>query len=246
MRRAAVAVADAVLGAACTGDRPAPEPDGIEGEARPVCEQVPGRGVEGFLLTRTREIRYPDRVALRKEYRDRSGRLLVYLLGVSGEVGEGAGPGTDVTLTSGAPARLRGRGANWTLTWAERFPCTQMSVVGNGFEREEFVALLEEADLLSADEPIPTSPREWVAVFDAARRIEALDPSQDELLDTAGRNIAVGQVECWTGLASEVGAGAGWYVAAVVAPTEEELDAAVARVGRELMFRGELEAHCVD
>ena len=151
-RPAAAVVLAAVLGAGCTGDRPPPDDDGTPVAATPRCDVLPGRAVAGFFLTKTREIRYPDRIALRKEYRDEDGRLLVYLLGVSGEVGEGAGTSKDVQLSDGTSARLRGSVQNWTLSWADEFPCPQMAVVGNGFTEASFTQLLGRARLVRPDD----------------------------------------------------------------------------------------------
>jgi hypothetical protein len=56
---------------------------------------------------------------------------------------------------------------------------------------------------------VPTSVRQWVAVFDTAPRPHSLDPSTEELLDAAGGNIAVQPVQCWEGLATDLGVNAG-------------------------------------
>ena len=152
MRRPATAVVlSAVLGAGCTGDRPPLEDDGTPAAVRPRCDVLPGAAVPGFFLTKTREVRYPDRIGLRKEYRDDAGRLLVYLLGISGEVGEGAGTSRDVRLSDGTSARLRGSGENWTLSWEDDPPCPQIAVVGNGFTEASFTQLLGRAGLVRAD-----------------------------------------------------------------------------------------------
>jgi hypothetical protein len=105
---------------------------------------------EGFLLQRTREIRYSDHVGVREEYRHEDGRLLVYLLGVTGEMGEGAPIAEDVRLSSGEAATLFGtpeRNA-WSLVWSGEFPCPQLAVVANGFGRSEFEATMRESGLL--------------------------------------------------------------------------------------------------
>ena len=141
------AVVAAVLGVACTGD-PAP-PERSETPTGPHrCEERPGVIPEGFILRRTREFPEPDRVAIREEYRDPDGRLLVYLLGVTGEVGEGLPVADDLVIASGEPATLLGREANWVLRWEGDPPCSPSSIVGNGFDRDGFVGLLEDAEVL--------------------------------------------------------------------------------------------------
>jgi hypothetical protein len=144
VRKPAIAVLMAVLGPACTEDRPARA--GLEDQ--PVCDTVPGRGVEGFVLDRVQRIEEPDHVAVRREYRDPKGRLLVYLLGVFGEVGEGAAASERVSLVDGTPARFLGGAGNWILTWKEEPPCPQMAVVGNGFRAQAFAEVMVQADLL--------------------------------------------------------------------------------------------------
>jgi hypothetical protein len=151
VRKLAIAVLMAVLGPACTEDRPA----GAGGESKPVCDTAPGRGVEGFVLDRAQRIEEPDHVAVRSEYRDPDGRLLVYLMGVSGEVGEGAATSERVRLVDGTPARFLGGGGNWILAWNEEPRCPQMAVVGNGFRATEFAELMVQADLLDPS----SSPR---------------------------------------------------------------------------------------
>jgi hypothetical protein len=203
----------------------------------------------GFILVRTRDIRNPEFVATRREYRDADGRLLVYLLGVPGEIGEGAVVSHDVPLRDGSEGTLLGGpGGNWALTWKDRFPCEQMSVVGNGVSRGELELLMAEVGLLAPPTASPAGQTytEWIAVFDVARREDGLDPSTEELLDTAGMDhIAVGQASCWKGLPRKLGVGHNSVVAAVYGPSESELTEILASVGREPIFRGELEAFCI-
>ena len=77
-------------------------------------------------------------------------------------------------------------------------------------------------------------------------RPDSLDPSTEELLDAAGGNIAVQPVQCWEGLAADLGVNAGEYAAAVIASSKDELDAVVEEVGREPIGTGEYEAFCLD
>jgi hypothetical protein len=150
----ATLVAVTVLGASCTGDRPVggasdqgpTEPDG----GKPTCQARPGRGVEGFMLVRTREIDEGEHVALREEYRDREGRRLYYLLGLFGEIGEGLAVRRQLELVNGERAVFLGRGENWILLYEDEFPCPQVAVIGNGFRRGEFLDLLVEASIVQA------------------------------------------------------------------------------------------------
>lgn len=252
MRRAAILLAAVVLGASCTGDPlPAAGVKSTTAPAKPVCERMPAGVPAGFMLVKKRDLRNRDHVATRREYRDADGRLLVYLLGVPGEVGEGSPVVDPVTLVGGTDATLLGGPVgNWALTWKDEFPCGQMSVVGNGFTRSAFEALMIESGLLArprAEGGQAQGYREWIAVFDVARRVEALDPSTEELIETAGMDhIAVGQAACWKGLPRKLGVGPDAVVAAVYGPSEPELDAVVRAVGREPIFRGELPAYCID
>ena len=148
-------VPTAVRGAGCTEDRSAQRPEAVReprGE-KPRCSAFVGQPPEGFVLVRTREFRYPDRIGVREEYRDQDGRLLVHLLGVGGQLGEHATIADEVELATGDPAKIYGDGQNpnWVLVWNGRPPCRQVAVVGNGFTRAEFEAAMNEAGLLAAD-----------------------------------------------------------------------------------------------
>jgi hypothetical protein len=148
VRRTAALVVGLAFLAGCTEDRqPQPETRGSEPATR--CDVRPGAVPEGFILRRTRELpQGDDRVAVREEYRDAEGRLLVYLLGVAGEVGEGLPHLGRRTLVAGGQARFLGEAPNWILAWDDEPPCSQMSIVGNGFERDEFLGLLEKAGVI--------------------------------------------------------------------------------------------------
>ncbi|MGH2690951.1 MAG: hypothetical protein ACRDHM_00415, partial [Actinomycetota bacterium] len=98
--------------------------------------------------------RYSDHIGVREEYRDEDGRLLVYLLGVTGEMGEGAIVVEDVDLATGQPATLLGTEGTdaWSLVWSDEPPCPQVAIVGNGFSREAFLSTLGESGVL----PVPS------------------------------------------------------------------------------------------
>jgi hypothetical protein len=88
--------------------------------------------------------------------------------------------------------------------------------------------------------------RQWVAVFDTAAHPDDLDPSTEELLEAAAKHIAVQPVQCWDGLANDLGVDAGLYAAAVIAPSRDELEDVVEEVGREPVGEGRYEAFCLD
>jgi hypothetical protein len=88
--------------------------------------------------------------------------------------------------------------------------------------------------------------RQWVAVFDTAAHPDHLDPSIEELLEAAAEHIAVQPVQCWDGLADDLGVDAGLYAAAVIAPSRDELQDVVEEVGREPVGEGRYEAFCLD
>ncbi len=100
---------------------------------------------------RAREIRYRDHLGVREEYRHQDGRLLVYLLGVTGEMGEGATVVEEVELASGKIATLFGSGGKrgWSVSWPDEHPCPQLAVVGNGFTRGEFLSAMTVAGVLA-------------------------------------------------------------------------------------------------
>jgi hypothetical protein len=98
--------------------------------------------------------------------------------------------------------------------------------------------------------PVPssveTSVRQWVAVFDTAAHPDHLDPSTEELLDSAGAQIAVQPVQCWEGMAADLEVDPGVYAAAVISTSEEELAGVVEGVDREPIGTGRYEAFCLD
>lgn len=253
MKRTAVAaLAAAVLGAGCTGDR-ITRPTPTAGTPR--CENPPGRGPEGFTLKRTREFDEGDRVATRLDYLDPEGRRLVYLLGLSGGIGEGLPLLARTALPGGQAGRFLGRGEAWMLVWEDPFPCPQMAVVGNGFEREDFVRLLAAAGLVRPSETGSLADEaltEWVAAFHTATDLDELEDDTDALMEVAPRSLIVGPVGCHEGLAEALGVPeAETYFSGVVAGTQEALDRAVARAARHPLFQdgpefaGELVVLCL-
>ena len=139
------AVAAAALLAGCGGG---PErPDAPEAPPLPTCGN-PAKGVKGFVLVERRQFRERDHVGVRLEYRDRDGRLLTYLVGVPGEVGEGLPLDRELHLADGNDGRLLGRGATWILAWDDEPPCTPVAVVGNRLARSRFLELMRETGLV--------------------------------------------------------------------------------------------------
>jgi hypothetical protein len=146
-------VAVAALAAACSGSG---TPLGGAGTSspsphvatRPRCT-APGTGLRGYVLVRTREIRFPDHVGVRSEFRDPRGRLLFFLVGIPGEVGEGLPVVEDeLELVDGSVARVLGRGRTWVLAWSGEPPCDDLAVVGNELSRESFERALRGAHIL--------------------------------------------------------------------------------------------------
>jgi hypothetical protein len=223
--RIALAVGLVLLGAVCTRERRPPGGYGPAQSSRR-CLQIPGRGVEGFSLHRTREIDYPTHVALRTEYRDREGRRLFYLRGVLGEMGEGSGEFEPVTLVNGTPATFFGQRDSWGVYWQDDPPCPQMAVIGNAFRRADFIELMEEARILSRQSAfrlLPFDITEWVAVLATAPTSEPLQADTDALLEVAPGNLVVGPVGCHAGLARRLGVRDGTYFSGIVAETKREL-----------------------
>jgi hypothetical protein len=251
VRRAVLVLLAVALGAGCTEGRPTAE---RRSGATLRCDAQPGRGVTGFVLEGTREFDEGDRIAVRKDYRDDEGRLLVYLLGLSGEIGEGLPVLGEVRLASGERASFLGEGEAWMLVWESGFPCPQMGVVGNRMGKEAFLRLMVHAAILPPDEAselLGTTLTEWVAVFHTARTVSALDQDTDALSEFAPNNLIVGPVGCHEGLAEELGVGEGTYFSGIVAETESELEAAVEDARRSprfeeerVRFRGELQLLC--
>jgi hypothetical protein len=83
-----------------------------------------------------------------------------------------------------------------------------------------------------------------VAVFDAARDPDDLDPGPRELRRAAGTHLDISPASCWRGLAPRLDVSRNAYVAAVVAGSEAELDFVVERVGTIPLARGPFPRRC--
>ncbi len=144
MRTTTGGVLLAALLAACS---PAGETGGEDPRAVPRCTN-PAKGVEGFLLVRTREFPERGHVGVRLEYRSPDGERLYYLVGISGDVGEGLPLADEIRLADGSAARLLGRGTTWILSWRDEPPCEPVAVIANGIGRARFLALMRESGLV--------------------------------------------------------------------------------------------------
>ena len=82
--------------------------------------------------------------------------------------------------------------------------------------------------------------REYLAVFETAEDPEDLEALQEEILEEAPANAAISPAGCWDEVPEELGISAGEYVAGVVAASAESLQEAVAAVGREPIFEGQV------
>jgi hypothetical protein len=260
IRLAAATACAAILATGCAGDFEA-------GQSLPACGARPVVP-PGFARVSTEEIERDDRMGVREDFRGPDDRRLVFHLGVRPDV-EAALPQVDeLPLATVGSGRLRGRGTDWVFAWEEDFPCTEMAVVGSGFDRRSFIEALGFAQIIpfeaegegegepieeileeaegeeGEEEEVSGANTEWVAVFDAARDPRDLDPGAEELKETAGTHIAISPVSCWRGLPQRLAVSRDVYVAAVVAGTETELDFVVERVGRIPQARGLFPRRC--
>jgi hypothetical protein len=225
----------------------------------------------GFAPERSHEVELEDRVGIREEFRGPEGRRLVFHLGVRPDVERGLPRVDELPLATVGSGRLLGTGQDWVFAWEETFPCSQMAVVGSGFEQRSFVRALGHAQVIpfeaegggkagesieeileeaeggqgeEAEQGAAGINAEWVAVFDAAADPDDLDPGVRELQKAAGTGLAISPASCWRGLAPRLGVSRNSYVSAVVARTETELDFVVDRVGTIPRVRGLFPRRC--
>jgi hypothetical protein len=101
--------------------------------------------------------------------------------------------------------------------------------------------------------PQPTSPPArsttsamavWIAVFESAEDPNDLENAADDLMDQAGTAVVVAPEGCFGGLRGKGGVGAGEYVLAVTAESQEGLDTTVGRVDREPVVTVRVEDLC--
>jgi hypothetical protein len=105
--------------------------------------------VEGFARTETSREVYADHVGVRLGFWDGKRQLHV-LAGIPGEVGEGLPIVDVVAITGGPPGRLLGGDRVWVLAWETTGPCANNALLGDGFTREAFTAVLVRAGVIDA------------------------------------------------------------------------------------------------
>lgn len=145
-RNAAVFVSSVLTLAACSGG--AASAPGNTGP--PVCD-APFAPPAAFEPTETFKEEYPDRVGVRLGYADQEGRELHAFAGIPGEFGEGLPDAGAVRLAGGWNGRLSG-GPNevWVVSWEEGGACDPRAVLGSGFDRRGFLAVLEGSGLVAS------------------------------------------------------------------------------------------------
>lgn len=149
-RNAAVFVSSVLALAACAGGAGSPPDAGPTAPANsPLCD-APFAPPAGFEPTETFKEEYPDRIGVRVGYADEEGRELHAFAGIPGEFGEGLPDAGTVKLVGGGSGRLSG-GPNevWVVSWEEGGACDPRAVLGSGFDRRAFMALLEDSGLVA-------------------------------------------------------------------------------------------------
>ncbi len=255
-----------LLAAGCAGD-PGADTGLPACNARPV---DPG----GYEVVGTEEVEASDHSGHVYRYR-LDGREAAFYYGVTTDVAQGLQQVEQLPLASVGGGNLLGSGGEWAFVWNDRFPCDPMTVHGTGFTKKTFTQLLslarvtafeeeegegapgegiagggeleEEENEISEGLPQPGGPvSEFLAVFEAAKNPDDLEPIQKEIMELAPRNIAISPASCWKGLAQSLGITKNHYVAGVVATTGNELDFVLEQVGLTPIFYGQLRARCVD
>jgi hypothetical protein len=147
-RNAAVFVSSILTLAACAGGAASPPEAGPTGP--PVCD-ARFAPPAGFEPTETFKEEYPDRVGVRLGFADGDGRELHAFAGIPGEFGEGLPDAGTVRLAGGGRGRLSG-GPNdvWVVSWDEGGACDPRALLGSGFDRRAFVAVLEGSGLVAS------------------------------------------------------------------------------------------------
>jgi hypothetical protein len=112
----------------------------------PECE-VGVQAPAGFQALETFHEDYPDHVGVRLGFRDQQGRELHAFAGIPGEFGEGLAAAGEVELAPGRTGLLTGSERVWVVEWNEGGVCDPRAALGNGFGREGFLTVLEEAGI---------------------------------------------------------------------------------------------------
>ena len=142
-----VVVTAGLLASAC-GRSGAPSQSGPNRSSGPPPCETGFTPPEGFHPTERFTELYSDHLGVRQGYRDDLGRELHVFAGIPGEFGEGLPPAGSATVTTGQTAVLLGQDEVWVLSWDTAGPCAARAVLGNGFERREFLGTLQEAGVV--------------------------------------------------------------------------------------------------
>ena len=140
--RTASILAMAVLAACRSGATDASGPT----EHPQRCEVVV-QAPAGFQALEALREEYLDHVGVRLGFRDRHGRELHAFAGIPGEFGEGLPAAGEIELAPGRIGLLSGSDRVWVVEWTEGGPCDPRAALGNGFGREGFLAVLQEAGI---------------------------------------------------------------------------------------------------
>jgi hypothetical protein len=147
-RNVAVFVSSVLTLAACAGGAgSSPQPGATTGS--PLCD-APIAPPARYEPTEAFKEAYPDRIGVRLGYADEEGRELHMFAGIPGEFGEGLPDAGTVKLAGGGSGRLSG-GPNevWVVSWEEGGACDPRAVLGSGFDRRAFMAVLENSGLVA-------------------------------------------------------------------------------------------------
>ncbi len=103
-------------------------------------------------------------------------------------------------------------------------------------------------DLSASASPSPDagtgSVEKWIAVFRTEADPHDMSEETADVLEIVGGSIVVSPVACFEGLPADFHLDA--YLLGVVAPTKDALDEVVARVGRTVIFEGQVRTMCLD
>lgn len=108
----------------------------------PACvRHAPGRP-EGFREVGMREVRERDHRGIHVRYRGPGGSAIHYLVGISGEIGEGLPFRRSVSLSDEVTARFLGADGRWVAVWDLSPPCGQAAALGMGLRAREFLRVV--------------------------------------------------------------------------------------------------------
>jgi len=145
VRLAIAAALAALILSAC---RVADGPEVASGSTPTVCD-VTFQAPAGFSTLDTFHEEYADHIGIRIGFEDGRGREVHAFAGIPGEFGEGMPAAGELEISPGRLGSLSGADRVWVLEWAEGGPCDPRAALGNGFSREGFIALLQEAGIVA-------------------------------------------------------------------------------------------------